>query len=493
MGYLGEIFDVGGKINAAVNDTMELVRSLFTILTIPMIINCFFGYKIQKTMITINGAITGAVLGMLMGLLSKDTGVMMIIVIMMAVIGGFIAFKLYKFGIFMQYWLLGSMTFMLIFLITENFGAIGFSIVIGIITGILALYLNKYFIISVTSISGGMISGIIIGAIMGNNSIGIIFGIILAISGFIVQFSMEKKMEKGGIYPDNININSNKPINNGAQYNQSNHNVQKNNFGENRLPYKQLRSIRPNTYCINSRILIDFISLFKDDEGRVYIKLRFHNLGDNELIALYFHVVGYDIAGEYLGEQTYNMIDLNFKPNTKLDSNFIQVFNDSIRKVEVYIEKVVNIDYDIAKYEYKDTIEIPNQIPIRESINEDIVKLADIKDDELYLYKELEDGLWLCTCGHIGYHTCSYCGRLDSNSMRNTNLDIFNRIAYRVNQLIYDIDECHTIKELDNQRDKLEETIELLIKTEFSNDLLNKCKSAIDDIEARKIRIKEIS
>lgn len=166
---------------------------LLVLIAIPMLINCFFGYKIQKFLITLGGVGIGAILGALLGVLSRSGVIIFLSALILAVVGGFLAFKLYRFGIFMQFWLLGTLAFAVLFVVMGSWNLITFAIVLGLVVGILALVIHKGFVIITTAVSGGMVGGVCLGIALRSPVIGLVLGIVFSVCGILVQFYLEKK------------------------------------------------------------------------------------------------------------------------------------------------------------------------------------------------------------------------------------------------------------------------------------------------------------
>ena len=61
--------ELGDLLVMTVGAANDLVRIILLFMTIPMLLNCFFGYQILKIMITISGILTGAVVGLVLGFL----------------------------------------------------------------------------------------------------------------------------------------------------------------------------------------------------------------------------------------------------------------------------------------------------------------------------------------------------------------------------------------------------------------------------------------
>ena len=97
----------------------------------------------------------------------------------------------------------------------------------------------------------------------------------------------------------------------------------------------------------------------KDAVGKVYIDIHFRNLGDS-IIAVFFDVVGYDIADQPLGKHQYSTIDILVNNGEAFSSGMIELFDSAIRKADVIITQVVNSNYEVRKFEESDMIELSN-------------------------------------------------------------------------------------------------------------------------------------
>ena len=132
-----------GYIDRISDQIVSLLTGLMVIALIPLLLDCFFGYKLLKFTITLSGVCTGIVLGLLIGLSSQSEGAMIVAALLLALLCGFIAFKLYKFGMFMKFWLLGTVVFAVIFVAYRAWRFVGMSFVFGLTIGALALVLHK--------------------------------------------------------------------------------------------------------------------------------------------------------------------------------------------------------------------------------------------------------------------------------------------------------------------------------------------------------------
>ncbi len=264
------------------------------------------------------------------------------------------------------------------------------------------------------------------------------------------------------------------------------------NVGEINKPnpsYTELSSYMLDSYCPKSGILLDKITLQKDNSQNAYIKLSFVNLCSQKIAAIFFEVEGFDISGEKIGNKEYNLIDLNVLPDREYISDSILLFDNSIRKVNVILTKVVkasNNDLEVIKLTNEDTVLLPEKVMIRTSDNDNLVELMQLQDDEKYYYTKLEGDMFYCTCGFIGHKSCINCGRAPEDMIENSNESIYRRVSRNVDDLAESVELCNTRSSLEKKKEELEKTIKLLSDAGFDNSLSEKCYAAINEIDEKK-------
>ena len=560
-----------GYIDRISDQIVSLLTGLMVIALIPLLLDCFFGYKLLKFTITLSGVCTGIVLGLLIGLTSQSEGAMIVAALLLALLCGFIAFKLYKFGMFMKFWLLGTVVFAVIFVAYRAWRFVGMSFVFGLTIGALALVLHKGFVIITTAISGGLSAGIGIGILMDNLESGAIIGIVLALFGAILQFTMDKRPSPNG---ENHSAKDNTgyiPIPKSDK--SIIPKVSKSTSGLNTV----LSKITPDYYCPKSKLLIESITLpsvnkgrhachrafsaifalfalagtrppasqkpkipgksiadrcgavlpeqkcvqtrkdpqgilavlprgltqygrisarqnrvcpcrlmvSKDNENNVYADLHFENMGSESIIAVFFKLIGYNIVAEPLGEEEYSTIDVLVAPDTGFDSGPILLFDNTVRRVRVEIMKVVDSEQQVYEFTSSDTIAQKRASLLTDVIDGDLLSLANLKEDEKYLFTPLEDGFWVCTCGHIGYRHCSCCGRTAEDSIKDAG-DVMCRIDAYLDDLIRHIGKCKWINGLNGYQTKVEAAAAALSKNNDCSELLAKCDTAAALVNQRK-------
>lgn len=173
-----------------------------------VVVLCYFGYCAFRTILAINGFVSGAALGAVIGLViaTKNMefdsigGYIIIGALIVGIIGGVLASLLYKLGVFFFF---SSGTFLIVFLnIMFGFGgkfgpSMVASVIIGFIVGIIAVIVDKYFIIAGTATIGACNGGILIMMMNTNGPMGLITALILLVSGIIVQVKLTQKLAGG--------------------------------------------------------------------------------------------------------------------------------------------------------------------------------------------------------------------------------------------------------------------------------------------------------
>lgn len=170
------------------------------------LLQCYFGYIIFRVLLVIQGVINGLGIGALIGSgitvaanIGGGGGIAVIVTaaVISGIAGGLMAHFLYKFGVFMYY-------FVIVGLIAAGIGyAIGHSIVsalapgiiAGILAGILGVIFDKPIIIVTTGLFFGISAGSNIGTMTGQLWVTIVLSIIFVVTGIMVQTALTKKKE----------------------------------------------------------------------------------------------------------------------------------------------------------------------------------------------------------------------------------------------------------------------------------------------------------
>jgi len=165
---------------------------------------CFFGLKLVKVLITLNGLVAGFGVGILVSnAVGTDKIISAIIVFACAVILAALSFFLYRLGIFFMVFVgsvgvLATVTGSVGIGTAFTFSTIGIIVELAVcaVIGILAAIFVGPVIIVMTAISGGLTAGLSITGLVkigGPGWIGYIIGAVLAAFGIAVQFAMYLK------------------------------------------------------------------------------------------------------------------------------------------------------------------------------------------------------------------------------------------------------------------------------------------------------------
>jgi hypothetical protein len=204
MGYdLGNAFNMSGGLSG-------VWAFIIAVSMITSVLQCFFGYKIFKFWIGVQGFILFGLIGAGLGYLAfkGQMGLVILFGIILGGLGAFLAMKLYKIGVFIQCFGTGLIFGILLGIAaTLDAGQMAaMAIVFGTLLGIIGVILIKPLIILSTGFSGGMTLGCGLALLIKQNIIlGILLGIIISICGVLYQFYTDKKAVKT---PTDVNANA---------------------------------------------------------------------------------------------------------------------------------------------------------------------------------------------------------------------------------------------------------------------------------------------
>lgn len=196
VGYLKQLLEIQNTTNTVV----------YAFIAIFSLVACFFGYKLIKVWSSIIGGIVGfffsvpicAILGSQVGGVGTSTIIPIIILIVLAFIllGGFLAFKIYKVGVAVVSGFFPSIIILLS--VDANEGGVLLALMVFSIFAVIGFLLTRPYIIAVTSISNGFIAGNAILRTFKVNNLGasILVGAVLVALGFIYQWKTTKVTEK---------------------------------------------------------------------------------------------------------------------------------------------------------------------------------------------------------------------------------------------------------------------------------------------------------
>ena len=122
--------------------------------TVVALLNCFFGYKFRKLWVTLAGFGCGLLAGFMLAVqMTEQTGVLALVTILCGLAVAFVAFRLYRFGLFL---LCGYRTFLVVSAwVSLPWLAVTLGLVAGVLVGALALKFLRPVVIASTAIGGG--------------------------------------------------------------------------------------------------------------------------------------------------------------------------------------------------------------------------------------------------------------------------------------------------------------------------------------------------
>lgn len=195
--------DFLGKAGSAIKGFGEFLNVFSVIYSIlAVIILCYFGYVAFRTILTIQGFIGGALVGALigfgMGLSSSPDGAVpgaVIGALVVGFIGALLAHLLYKLGVFLFF--TGGTFIVMLLLVGLGSGgdwksAMTAGAIVGVIVGIIAVIVDKYFIIAGTAAIGAFTGGSML--MYANTVLGVFAIIFLLVTGILVQVKCTKKL-----------------------------------------------------------------------------------------------------------------------------------------------------------------------------------------------------------------------------------------------------------------------------------------------------------
>lgn len=339
----------------------NLVHGFALAAFIPLLINCFFGQRFLKYTMPLGCIYAGWVIGQLLGLAGMD-GICLIAGALLGVLGGTFAFKKPRAKMFIHFWMLGALAVASVvdiaawnIMISAWLACMPF--VLGLTPGILAFRVKdkRYPMIATTSLSG-FCAGVELCIMMGIRqfALNIITGLFMAGAGIFVQRTLSQNSSADARTSPSKGGNARqRGLTQKVQRPGATAGAKETSLASRQELYKAT----PNLYCQNSGILIERFTLSKDAAGKVYIDIHFRNLGDS-IIAVFFDVVGYDMADQPLGKHQYSTIDILVNNGEAFSSGMIELFDSAIRKADVIITQVVNSNYEVRKFEESDMIEL---------------------------------------------------------------------------------------------------------------------------------------
>ena len=187
------------------DETTLLVIGIVTL--IIGLLQCFCGYKLIKLLCGFVGLIIGCILGAavaaaLAGVVPEGAMILVTIlcVVLLGITGAFIASRAYIVGVFLYAFFAAFFAGYILFALITNSAIVGLiaGLIAGVALGVVAVVFRRFWIISASSIQGGITAAYAAMLLLQNDSLplhlGLTFGLIAA--GFVVQFLTTKKKVK---------------------------------------------------------------------------------------------------------------------------------------------------------------------------------------------------------------------------------------------------------------------------------------------------------
>ncbi len=192
---ISKIMDLTSSLSSVSGDVLqEYISKVLTIAVVPIlalaIINCFFGYRIFRIVVTISGTMIGGAIGALVGLKLNSTTWLLAAILICALVGGFAAYKLYMAGAFVMGFFTGMLVGAVAMVVLQKDSILIAAVLAGLVLGLLAVDLYKYVLVALTSINGGMLIGVCANIILQKDSpkLILIVGVLCSVFGMIVQY-----------------------------------------------------------------------------------------------------------------------------------------------------------------------------------------------------------------------------------------------------------------------------------------------------------------
>lgn len=194
------LLDVVSYLSPELGDIVAIVLAVVLILNVVSgLMYCFFGYKIYRLVIMIQGFLGGAVVGAIIGLFTRSAIGIFVCAFCIGALGAFLSWYLFYIGVFLQAFWTGMLISMVAMLGMGGFdpAIISAAVMAGIFLGVLACILIKVAIVFLTAFSGALTVGGTVGAMGGLDfSMTIILCVVLFTLGFLFQMYMCRRRKR---------------------------------------------------------------------------------------------------------------------------------------------------------------------------------------------------------------------------------------------------------------------------------------------------------
>ena len=200
---LSELLTSLDGLSQAAKDAFSVVG---VIVCIFGLLQCFLGYKMFKFWCSVVGMLVGAAVGVSLAAAGVFAGspaanlIGILIIIILAVSGSFIAYKAYLAGLFLYVFFAAFLLCLFLFAIITDSMITGLIVgfVLGIVMGIIAVQHRRFWIILSSSLTGGVVVGTGLMMAMQTTEIGwgYILPPVLMVLGFFIQNITTRKGSK---------------------------------------------------------------------------------------------------------------------------------------------------------------------------------------------------------------------------------------------------------------------------------------------------------
>ena len=189
--------------------------------------------------------------------------------------------------------------------------------------------------------------------------------------------------------------------------------------------YKKIKTYNEFDFFPDSPIDILKGALYIDTKtNKLVLQLKFVNMQSKNIKAVYINVKGFNELGEKLEDNTYSYLDINAKQSEEFGIDNLKELNDNtIREINVFIDKVVFFDNSIWKNTKKNSIKRKQRPLIKNEYNEIIEDESGLQLNKYY-YPIEEKDYWTCICGTYNSNQnkrCYKCGLNKDETFKNFN------------------------------------------------------------------------
>lgn len=174
---------------------------LLAVSAVIAVLNCFLGYRLLKLWVTLVGFVIGAVIGYFATVeYVNNIGIAILTGLLGGMLIGFLAFRVYLLGVFLISFVLVFSMFLRIQADSETLMllVLGGGLIVALAVGIAAVKFVRPAVIIITGISGGLGAASDFLMLMKDKEPVHVLGagVILAVSGILVQFLTTRKEKK---------------------------------------------------------------------------------------------------------------------------------------------------------------------------------------------------------------------------------------------------------------------------------------------------------